>query len=216
MSNTCDNITLTALEEPSACQQNPSGVKVVYTCPRKDVLAINAKRPTSMTSLEDKVTIGSATLTGLAITCATGKGFVRIYSAQDMGELKYTQTGEILGCRSFKGSLEVYHPGFNRKSIGFMSLINNQEQVLVVLLNNGEYHLLGDEERGAVLASGNEMTSGKASSDNNGINPVFEYGPADPMIFWDGFDPKDTTKGIPIIGEEEVDPDDNEQGPGEE
>lgn len=210
--NNCDQITLASLDEPSACVQNPSGVKVVYTCPRKDIVSINAKRPATFTTLEDKVTIGASTLTGKAITCATGKGFVRIYSAQDMGELKYVQQGEILGCRSFKASLEIYNPGFDRKSIGFMSLVNNQEQVIVVLLNNGEYHLLGDEERGAVLAAGNEMSSGKASTDNNGINPVFEYGPAEPMIFWEGFDPKDETKGIPILTEQTDDDEEDNLG----
>lgn len=195
----CDNISLQGLDQTNPCDNNQSGVKTAFLCPVKDILAINATHVSSPTSLDDFVTIGASTLDRLAITCKPGKGFVKIYSADDMGELKYTQQGTILGCRSWKGALELFHPGFKRTAIGLMAYINNQEVIVVAKLNNGQYHLLGDIDRGAKLAEGNEMTSGKAATDNNGINPVLEYNCGRQQIFWDGFDPTDATNGIPIL-----------------
>ena len=203
MSN-CNDITLAGLEKINACENNMSGVKTIYLCPLDDIAAINAKRPTNMQSLDDFVTIGSDSLSDLAIECKPGKGFVRIHTADDMGEMKYASQGEIEGCRSQKGTLEIFHPGFKRRAIALQAYLNNKPAIVIAKLNNGEYHLLGDEERGAKLASGAEMTSGKASTDNNGITPTFEYNIPAPQIFWDGFDPKDPVNGIPIIGNDIV------------
>lgn len=200
----CEEITLAGLEKINACENNMSGVKTIYLCPIGDIVSINAKRPSIMQSLEDFVTIGSDSLGDLAIECKPGKGFVRIHTADDMGELKYASQGEIEGCRSQKATLELFHPGFKRRAVALQAYLNNQQALVIVKLNNGEYHLLGDEERGANLASGAEMTSGKASTDNNGITPTFEYNTPAPQIFWDGFDPKDPTNGIPIIGNDIV------------
>ena len=177
----CDNITLNGLDQTNPCDNNQSGVKTAYICPVKDILAINAVHPTAPTSPDEFVTIGSSTLSRQAITC------------------------------SWKGALELYHPGFKRTAIGLMAIINNQEVVVVAKLNNGEYHLLGDTDRGAKLAEGNEMTSGKAATDNNGINPVLEYNCGRQQIFWDGFDPNDSTTGIPILGATNADTGDDEQ-----
>lgn len=197
----CDNITMNGLNRPKPCANNMSGVKTMFACPVDDIVAINAVAAAEPTTLEEFVTIGSSTLSTKAITCKDGKGFVRIYCADNMGELKYIQQGTLTGCRSWKGSLELFHPGFKRGAIGFMAYINNKELVLVALMNNGEYHLLGDKERGAKLADGNEMSSGKTSEDNNGVNPVLEYNTPVPQIFWDGFDPYNETNGLPILGE---------------
>lgn len=195
----CTNITLSGLENINACENNLSGVKTLYLCPVSHVTAINAVRAASITSVEEFVTIGSASLADLAIECATGKGFVKVFSAKDMGELKYASQGELAGCRSFKATLEIFNPGFKRKVLGLLSYLNNEEVIIVAKMNNGEYHLLGDLDRGAILASGSEMTSGKAATDNNGANPTFEYDCAAASIFWEGFDPTSATNGIPIL-----------------
>lgn len=208
----CDNISLNGLDQLNPCDNNESGVKTAYFCPVKDILAINATHIPNPTSLDDFVTIGSSTLTRQAITCKPGKGFVKVYSADEMGELKYAQQGDIPGCRSWKGSLELFHPGFKRTAIGFMAYINNQDVVVVAKLNNGQYHLLGDIDRGAKLASGNEMTSGKEATSNNGINPVLEYNLGRQQIFWDGFDPNDPTTGIPILGATNADTGNDDSG----
>lgn len=199
--STCNNITLAGLGRLEACKTNLSGVKTMWIIPASDVESINAQRATQITDLDGFCTIGSAQIEGKAITCKEGKGFVKVFCADDMGELKYTSQGNMVGARSFKASLEIYNPGFRRRQLGFLSYFNNQDAIIVVLLNNGEYHLLGDTFRGALLASGNEASSGKESTADNGINPVFEYNTGFAQIFWEGFDPTDEEHGIDIIDE---------------
>lgn len=205
----CNDLTFENLSDLTPCENNASGVKTMFFCPRAHITAINAVAPDASTSqvATDMVTIGSSSLTTKAITCAEGKGFYRVHCTEDLGELKYASQGDIPGTRSWLASLDIYHAGFHRAAIGFMSWLVNAEVVVVCQMNNGEWHLLGDIDRGARLRSGSEMTSGKASTDNNGINPIFEYTTGWPKIFWNGFDPRDTTKGIPIIEETEVDGD---------
>ena len=210
MPRNCNNITLTGLGQPNACQNNRSGVKVIYVCPMEDVVRINAQRHQSPTTPGEFVTIGQAELGSMAIECKPNKGFVKIFCANDMGELKYTAQGEIIGCRSQLASLDIFHPGFSREALGFLHYANNCPMVIVARLNNDTYHLLGDEDEGAQIASGNEATSGKARGDNNGINPVWEVATPAAAIFWEGFDPTSATEGIPIIGEVEIDPEEEE------
>lgn len=195
----CDDITLVGLSRLNACENNMGGVKTIYICPAKDVVKINAKRKATPTDQTDFVTIGSSTMDGKAIECVEGKGFVKIYCAEDMGELKYASQGTIVGGRSLKATLDIFNPGFGRAGLGFISYFNNADAIIVVKLNNGTYHLLGDTDRGALLAEGNEHTSGKATTDNIGINPVFEYNEPYAQLFWEDFDPEDETHGIPII-----------------
>lgn len=195
----CNDITLEGLSRLNACANNQGGVKTIYIASAADVTKINAKRAADPKDLGDFVTIGSSSDSGKAIECAEGKGFVKIYCAEDMGELKYTVQGEIVGARSLQATLDIFHPGFRRKGLGFISYFNNADAIIVVKLNNGEYHLMGDTDRGALLADGNEATSGMAAADNNGIHPIFEYTTPFSQIFYEGFDPEDETTGIPIL-----------------
>lgn len=195
---TC-NLTIENLAQSEFCENNMSGVKHVYFIPKNDVTAINALRPSSKTTFSDYVEIGSSTMSSKAVTVPTGKGFAEIYSAKDLGELKYTTQGSALGSRSFKANLEIFHPKFKKKMLGFLGTAINQELVLVVLLNNGEYHLLGDTQRGAEVADGVEATSGKAVTDNNGVTLQFTWDTPFPQIFYDGWDPTDATTGLPMI-----------------
>lgn len=210
MPRNCDNISLTGLDQPNACRNNRSGVKTIYVCPMADVTAINAVPNQNPTNPAEFVTIGSANLGAQAIECKEGKGFVKIFCANNMGELKYASQGDIIGCRSQLAQLDIFHPGFSREALGFLHYANNCPMVIVAKLNNGEYHLLGDQDEGAIIASGNEATSGKDKGDNNGINPVWEIGCGAASIFWEGFDPTDATTGIPIIEEVEVESDDHD------
>lgn len=205
----CNDITFENLSDLNPCENNASGVKTLFFCPRAHIDSINAASPAANASqtATDYVTIGSASISGLAISCKEGKGFYRVHCTEDLGELKYASQGDIPGTRSWLASLDIYHAGFHRAAIGFMSWLVNAEVIVVAQMNNGEWHLLGDIDRGCRLRSGSEMGSGKAATDNNGINPIFEYNTGKPKIFWEGFDPRDETHGIPIIDDTEVDGD---------
>ena len=212
MPRTC-NITLQGLNQLDACGNNLSGVRALWIIAKKDVTAINAVLASTVNDLASLVTLDTSGLTDKhAIECATGKGFVGVYCADDMGELKYATQGTITGCKSLKATLDIYHPGFKRVALGALAYFNNQEAVIVAKLNNGEIHLLGDEDRGAKLQDGMEASSGKAGEDNNGVNFIWEYNCAHSRIFTEGWDPKDATIGIPILTETVVS---EEEGDGE-
>ena len=206
---TC-NINIQGLSQLDACGNNQSGVRALWIIAKKDVTEINAVLAETVTSFEDLVTLDTSGLTTEhAIECVTGKGFAGIYCADDMGELKYVTQGTINGCKSLKATLDIYHPGFKRVALGALAYFNNQEAIIVVKLNNGEIHLLGDLGRGAKLQDGMEGTSGKASEDDNGVNFIWEYNCPAPRIFSEDWDPKDATIGLPIVTATTVTDDDD-------
>lgn len=205
MSRTC-NINLQGLNQLDACGNNLSGVRALWVANKNDVEAINAVLAATVTDFASLVTLDTSGLTtDHAIACVSGKGFAGVYCADDMGELKYATQGTITGCKSLKATLDIYHPGFKRVALGALAYFNNQEAIIVVKLNNGEIHLLGDLDRGAKLQDGMESTSGKASEDDNGVNFIWEYNCPAPRIFDEGWDPKDATTGLPIVTEQTVD-----------
>lgn len=194
---TC-NLSIENLTRGNACQNNMSGVKTIYFIPLDDVTAINAQRPATYASFDDYVTIGDSAMDSKAVSVATGKKFAKVYCSTDMGELKYALQGSRVGNRSFKATLEVFHPKFKKQLLGFMSAMANAEMLVVVALNNGEYHLLGDLEHGCILADGAEATSGKAATDDNGATLQFEYQTPQKQIFFDGWTPDNETYGLPL------------------
>ncbi|MBQ9418731.1 MAG: hypothetical protein IJU19_09160 [Bacteroidales bacterium] len=196
--STC-NLTIESLANEDFCQNKMSGVKLMYFIPQTDVTAINATLANVKTNFVDYVEIGSATMEGQAFTVASGKGFAKLYCTKDLGELKYAVQGAGVGSRSFKATLEVFHPSFKKKILGFLGTMINQEMIVVVVLNNGEIHLLGDLYRGAQVADGVEATSGKAVTDQNGLTLNIEWDTPMPQIFYEGWSPEDATHGLPLI-----------------
>lgn len=193
-------LTIESLANVEFCQNNMSGVKTLYFCPKDDITAINAVLAQTKTTFTDYVEIGSSSMEGKAFTAATNKGFAKVYCSKDLGELKYTVQGAGVGSRSLKAHLEVFHPNFKKKILGFLGTMINQEIIVVAVLNNGEIHLMGDLERGAEIADGVEATSGKAVTDQNGATLQFEWDTPMPQIFYSGWSPEDTTHGLPLIG----------------
>lgn len=196
------SLSIESLANDDFCQNNMSGVKTMYFIPKNDVTAINAALTTNKTTFTDYVEIGSTAMEGKAFTVATGKGFAKLYSAKDLGELKYAVQGSGVGSRSLKATLEVFHPNFKRKILGFLGTMINQELIVVAVLNNGDKHLLGDLERGAQIADGVEATSGKAVTDQNGATLQFEWDTPMPQIFYEEWNPEDSTNGLPFVGGE--------------
>lgn len=193
--------SIESLANDEFCQNNMSGVKTMYFIPMRDVNSINAVLATTKQNFADYVEIGSSAMEGKAFTVNTGKGFAKLYSAKDLGELKYAVQGAGVGSRSMKATLEVFHPNFKRKILGFLGTMINQELIIVVVLNNGDKHLLGDLERGAQIADGVEATSGKAVTDQNGATLQFEWDTPMPQIFYADWNPEDATNGLPLIGQ---------------
>lgn len=192
-------LSIESLANDEFCQNNMSGVKALYYIPKNDVTAINAVLSQTKTSFTEYVEIGSTAMAGQAFTCATGKGFAKLYCSKDLGELKYTVQGSGVGSRSMKAHLEVFHPNFKRKILGFLGTMINQELIIVAVMNNGDKHLLGDMERGAQIADGVEATSGKAVTDQNGATLQFEWDTPMPQIFYPEWSPEDANNGLPMV-----------------
>ena len=134
-------LELEDLNKGANCGNNMSGVKNVYIS-LKDNVAQFPKLPTNRTSYEH-----FAVLEG-NIVMVNGQRFYHIYCSRDMGELKYTTQGTF-GGKSMKANLEIYHPGFKPKLPGFIASVMNSEAIILARLNNGDIHMLGDEDRGA-------------------------------------------------------------------
>jgi len=143
-----------------------SGVKKILVARRDDV----ANWPALIASPTDMAE--NVTMTG-SLAMAAGKRFFTLYSKNDSGELKYDGQGEE-GSRSQRASLAIYNPGFKKGLLGFIRATQNAPLVLLVLTNSGEWHLMGDKYRGAILSE-SAATSGKASTDPNGADLTFIY-----------------------------------------
>jgi len=168
------------LNKGAACGNNMSGTKNIYFALKDDVTTF-PELPTTRDSFDD-----FAVLEG-SFVMAAGKRFYHLYCSRDLGELKYTTQGTF-GGKSLKANLEIYHPGFKSKLLGFIASLMNSELAILVRLNNGDIHVLGDADRGAEMGENTEATSGKAVSDNNGATINFVYDTPTAQIYTGGID----------------------------
>lgn len=198
MQNNC-SLTIADLGTPKFCENRKSGVHRLLFVPKMDVEAINATIASQPESFEEYVVVGSEAMTEKAVTLKSGCEFAEIYNQRNLGELKYTTQGTANGNRSFHVSLEVFHPGFRRKVLAFLGIAANLEFVLLAKLENGEWHLLGDLDRGAIISDGAEATSGKAATDQNGATLQFEYDCPMPRVMFSGWYPENPVYGVEMF-----------------
>lgn len=120
-------------------------------------------------SLED-----SAALIG-DITFNTGKCFKPIYVTDDTGELNLESVGEKDG-KSWKYNLSFFHPGLQKKILGFINAAKNKNMVFLAPDNNGNLFLLGDALRPSTYESSPDGNgTGKETSARAGISSLFTY-----------------------------------------
>ncbi len=116
----------------------------------------------------------SAALVG-DISFNTGKCFYPIYVTDDTGELQLESVGEKDG-KSWKYNLSFFHPGLQKKCLGFINAAKNENMVFLVPDNNGNYFLLGDALRPATYESSPDGNgTGKETSARPGISSLFSY-----------------------------------------
>jgi len=171
------NLELEDLNKLDPCESRSKGVKILYFARPEDVKKLPTI-PKQRNKFEDYSVLseGGVTLNGTehSIEMKKDKKFFKFFSKKDFGELKYTGVGSS-GGRSFTANLEIMHPGMGKKILGFMTAAANRDFILLVRLNNGEIHLLGDLERGAEFGDTVEATSGKTQSDEIGVTFNFTY-----------------------------------------
>jgi len=132
-----------------------------------DVAAFPAKPATPLT-LE-----ASATLTG-DLVMKTGKRMFEMYLTDDTGEYKIESVGETDG-KSFVAHLTLFHPGMQKRILGFINAAKNENLVFVVIDSDGQMYVMGDALRPAVFAAPDGMGTGKTTAARKGLSLEFTY-----------------------------------------
>lgn len=162
------------LRNGEGCDNVMSGVKTVLIGLIDDV-AVWPQEIDNPTSMEENVM-----LVGLPVM-KPGKRMFKLYSKNDAGEYQCIGQGEE-GSRSQQASLNIYNPGFRKSINGFIRAVQNAQLLIICLTNQGEWHVMGDQYRGAVLSEFTS-TSGKSVTDPNGADMTFIYNtPSDRVI----------------------------------
>ncbi len=143
-------------------------VQKVYFGYHGDVATFPAKPATPLT-LE-----ASAELTG-TLTMKTGKRLFEMYMSDDTGEFKIDSVGEVDG-KSFVQHLTLFHPGLQKKILGFMNAAKNANLVFIVVDSDGQKYLMGDALRSAVFAGAPDGAgTGKDAASRKGVSMEFTY-----------------------------------------
>ena len=162
-------IEFTDLDKNLPSGENMGGlVQKVYFGYHRDVSAFPAK-PTTPTTLET-----SSVLTGDLVMKA-GKRLFEMYLTDDTGEFKIDSVGEVDG-KSFVEHLTLFHPGLQKKILGFINAAKNENLVFVVVDSDGQKYLMGDALRSAVYAGAPDGAgTGKDAASRKGVSMEFTY-----------------------------------------
>ena len=124
----------------------------------------------------------AAALTG-DLTMKAGKRMFEMYLTDDTGEFKIDPVGEVDG-KSFVSHLTLFHPGLQKKIIGFMNAAKNENLVFIVVASNDNKFLMGDALRPAVYAgSPDGGGTGKTTASRAGRSAEFTYKTANIYLY---------------------------------
>lgn len=143
-------------------------VQKVYFGYHADVAAFPTK-PVTPTTLET-----ASVLTGDLVMKA-GKRMFGMYLTDDTGEFKIDSVGEVDG-KSFLEHLTLFHPGLQKKILGFINAAKNENLVFIVVDSDGQKYLMGDRLRSAVFAGAPDgVGTGKDAAARKGVSLEFTY-----------------------------------------
>lgn len=124
----------------------------------------------------------AAELTG-ELTMKAGKRLFELYMTDDTGEFKIEPVGETDG-KSFVQHLTLFHPGLQKKVLGFMNAAKNENLVFVVVDSDNQKYLMGDALRPAVFAGAPDgLGTGKGTSARKGVSMEFTYKTSNLYVF---------------------------------
>lgn len=110
---------------------------------------------------------------GDVVMSASKRAFT-MYATEDTGELALNAVGEMDGV-SFEAILNLFHPGMQKKILGFMGAVKNEDLFFIVEDSEGQYYLIGDSNRPAKFVPGEGGGTGKETSARKGFNMQFKY-----------------------------------------
>lgn len=98
-----------------------------------------------------------------------------MYLTDDTGELNIESVGEVDG-KSFVMHLNLFHPGLQKKILGFINAAKNDNLFFVVTDAEGQKYLMGDEMRPAVYQGAPDGGgTGKETAARKGMSMEFTY-----------------------------------------
>lgn len=158
-------------------QDNPGGTQTkLFYIPLAEI-ANYPKLPQAPSDLSDLVGFRDP------IVPLPGKKFHELYVTMDTAEVKSDSVGDIDG-KSYKISVDFYHPGSNGKALGFKRKVNNSNMVFLVPEVDGTVKVIGSPQFPAKVSTG-DHTSGKATEDRRGLNMMLTSKGVTPAIIYD-------------------------------
>lgn len=116
----------------------------------------------------------NAALTGELVMKA-GKRMFEMYITDDTGEFNIEPVGEVDG-KSFVEHLVFFHPGLQKKILGFINAAKNDNLVFIVQDAEGQMYLMGDKNRSAVYQGAPDGSgTGKETAGRKGLSAEFTY-----------------------------------------
>lgn len=149
---------------------NTPGVRqVIYYAPHKDVASWPTAPSGDIANLE-----AAATLTG-DIQMKSGKRMYPFYTTEDTCEVDLGLVGEADN-RSNEPKVRFFHPGLHKKLLGFLNVTKNEDMVFIVVDNEGQQYIFGDEHRPATFSSNPDGAgTGKDGGGKRGISFEYKY-----------------------------------------
>lgn len=124
----------------------------------------------------------NATLTG-DLTMKTGKRMFELYITDDTGEFNIETVGEV-DAKSFVQHLNFFHPGLQKKILGFMNAAKNDNLVFIVVDAEGQKYLMGDSMRPATYQGAPDGNgTGKETAARKGMSAEFTYKTANNHVY---------------------------------
>ncbi|MEI7424183.1 MAG: hypothetical protein WCK18_18920 [Prolixibacteraceae bacterium] len=128
-------------------------------------------------------TLATASVLTGDLVMKPGKRLFEMYMTDDTGEFKIDPVGEADG-KSFVEHLTLFHPGLQKKILGFINAAKNENLVFVVVDSDGQMYLMGDKLRPAVFAGAPEgVGTGKNAAARKGVSLEFTYKTASAFIY---------------------------------
>lgn len=149
--------------------ENMGGItQKVFFGYHEDVLTWPTK-PAAPASLE-----ANAVLTGELVMKA-GKRMFEMYITDDTGEFNIEPVGEVDG-KSFVEHLVFFHPGLQKKILGFINAAKNENLVFIVQDAEGQMYLMGDKLRPAIYQGAPDGSgTSKETAGRKGLSAEFTY-----------------------------------------
>jgi len=126
-------------------------------------------KPSSPADIEE-----NGVLTG-SVEMKAGKRMFEMYITDDTGEFNVESVGEVDG-KSYVLHLNLFHPGMQKKILGFMNAAKNDNLFFIVTDAEGQMYLMGDAMRPAVYQGAPDGGgTGRETAARKGMSAEFTY-----------------------------------------